>query len=238
MPAVSGMAAGPLARLLDDPRIVVAELDPRQVAPEVGLFPEEAAPLSRAVLSRRQQFTAGRLLARQAWSKLGQAPVPLLNDAQRVPLWPQGLVGTITHTVGWCAVAVARQSEVEGLGADVEPATPLQTELWERVCRPEERRLLEALDPDQGGLLAKGIFSAKESIYKALYPRVRVFLDFQGMSIELEATGAGGGRADAGATWLWRPTLQTSWGPFQPGHRFPTGRLWLDSELIVSAVVL
>jgi 4'-phosphopantetheinyl transferase EntD len=241
MPAVSGMAAGPLARLIDDPRIVVAELDPRQVEPDAGLFPEESAPLARAVLSRRQQFTAGRLLARQAWATLGQAHVPLLNDAQRVPMWPQGLVGTITHTVGWCAVAVARQSEVEGLGADVEPATPLQQELWERVCRPEERRFLEGLDPDERGLIAKGIFSAKESIYKALYPSVRVFLDFQGMSLELEPSPPGNGAtsgAEAGATWLWQPTLQSAWGPFLPGHRFPTGRLWLDRELIVSAVVL
>jgi 4'-phosphopantetheinyl transferase EntD len=256
MPAVPGMAAGPLARLLDDPRVVVAELDPRQVAPDVGLFPEEAAPLVRAVLSRRQQFTAGRLLARQAWAELGQGPVPLLNDAQRVPMWPPGLVGTITHTVGWCAVAVARQNEVEGLGADVEPATPLQPELWERICRPEERRFLEALDPAERGLLAKGVFSAKESIYKALYPSVRLFLDFQGMSVELERARPGAvaghdapdgdvaghgtvaGAPDAGATWRWQPVLQTAWGPFQPGHRFPTGRLWLDRELIVSAVVL
>jgi 4'-phosphopantetheinyl transferase EntD len=233
MPAVSGTATGPLARLIDDPRISIAEMDPRHVAPDTGLFPEEAAPLERAVLSRRQQFTAGRLLARQAWARLGQASVPLLNDAQRVPMWPRGLVGTITHTVGWCAVAVARQNEVEGLGADVEPATPLQRELWERVCRPEERRFLEALEPEQSGLLAKGVFSAKESIYKALYPHVRVFLDFQGMSLELEPSGAEGG-----ATWLWQPTLQTAWGPFKPGHRFPSGRLWLDRELIVSAVVL
>jgi 4'-phosphopantetheinyl transferase EntD len=231
-----GSAAGPLARLLDDPRIAVAELDPRQVVPDTGLFPAESAPLAHAVLSRRQQFTAGRLLARQAWARLGQAPMPLLNDAQRVPVWPNGLVGTITHTVGWCAVAVARQSEVEGLGADVESATPLERQLWERVCRPEERRFLEALDPDRQGLVAKGFFSAKESIYKAVYPSVRVFLDFQGMALTLEPATP---RAlDGGELWHWQPILQTAWGPYAPGHRFPTGRLSLDAELIASAVVL
>src|SRR4051812_21125431 len=102
MNAVSGVAAGPLARLLDDPRVAVAEVDPRQVVPDAGLFAEEAAPLANAVLTRRQQFTAGRQLARQAWARLGQAPVPLLNDVQRVPVWPKGVVGTITHTVQWC----------------------------------------------------------------------------------------------------------------------------------------
>ena len=232
---------GPLARVLDDPRVAVAELDPREVAPEVGLYPEEAALIVNAVLARRQQFTAGRCLARRAWQALGREPEPLLNDAQRVPRWPAGLVGTITHTHAWCGAAVAFANEVSGLGADVEAATPLEPGLWDRVCRPEEREFLHALPAERSGLLAKGVFSAKESIYKALYPSVRVFLDFQGMSLELEPSPPGNGAtsgAEAGATWRWQPTLQSAWGPFLPGHRFPTGRLWLDRELIVSAVVL
>src|SRR5262245_11502467 len=127
MPASPDVAsAGPLARLLDDPRVAVAEMDPREAPPGVGLYAEEEALVAKAVRSRRQQFTAGRLLARQAWQRLGQAPVSLLNDAQRVPIWPLGIVGTITHTHIWCAAAVARRGEVTGLGADVELSTPLE----------------------------------------------------------------------------------------------------------------
>src|SRR5688572_29041761 len=179
---------GPLARVLGDPRVAVAEQDPRDVVPEVGLYPEEAALIRQAVLSRRQQFTAGRQLARQAWQALGRDAAPLLNDARRVPIWPSGLVGTITHTQTWCGAAVAFASDVSGLGADVEASTPLELALWERVCRPEEQTFLNARPEALRGLLAKGIFSAKESIYKALYPAVRIFLDFQGMSIALEVS--------------------------------------------------
>ena len=227
----AALGAGPLARLIADPRVLVAELDPREVTPEAGLFPEEAAQIANAVLSRRQQFTAGRVLARRAWQPLGQAAVPLTSDEQRVPRWPSGIVGTITHTHGWCAAAVARSGDVRALGADVEAATPLELGLWSRVCRPEERSFLAAHPGETGGLLAKAIFSAKESIYKALYPTVRVFLDFQGMHIELEPA-PGEGR------WTWRATLQTAWGHHLPGARFEPGRLSIDRELILSAVVL
>ncbi len=173
-------------------------MDPRLISPEAELLPEEAPAVSNAVLSRRQQFAAGRRLARNAWQRLGYPPAALLPDAQRVPIWPSGLVGSITHTHVWCAAAVARSSDVSALGADVELATPLELGLWERVCRPEERTFLRAQPEAASGLLAKAIFSAKESIYKALYPNVRVFLDFQGMHIELER-----GSADEGGTWAW-----------------------------------
>lgn len=223
--------AGPVARVLDDPRVVVAEIDPRQVAPDVGLFAEEAIAIEKAVLTRRQQFTAGRKLARQAWQRLGVAPVALLSDAQRVPIWPRGIVGTITHTHVWCAAAVARQADIAGLGADVELASPLELALWERICRPEERAFLHALPEPLPGLLAKAVFSAKESIYKALYPSVRVFLDFQGMHIALEPGPSEG-------CWTWQATLQVAWGSLSRGQRFAPGKLVIDREVIASAVVL
>jgi 4'-phosphopantetheinyl transferase EntD len=227
--STSGSGLGPLGRVMRDPRVAVAETDPRLVSPEATLFVEELDAVKNAVLSRRQQFAAGRSLAREAWQRLGHAPSALSNDAQRVPLWPAGLVGSITHTHVWCAVAVARASEVSALGADVEVATPLELNLWDRVCRPEERAFLQAQAPGAAGLLGKAIFSAKESIYKALYPSVRVFLDFQGMRIELEPEG-GDGR------WTWHATLQVAWGSWAPGQRFAPGALQIGSDVIVSAI--
>jgi 4'-phosphopantetheinyl transferase EntD len=227
---------GPLARLLRAHPVCVAEMDPRRVGARAALspaalFPEEAQSIAKAVESRRQQFTAGRLLARQAWQRLGIAPQALLNDEQRVPCWPAGLVGSITHTHGWCAAAVARAEQVDALGTDVEAATPLDTELWQRICRPEELRVLETYAAPRAGLLAKAFFSAKESIYKALYPRVRIFLDFQAMHIEL-APGAGAGESE------WQAELQVAWGPFEPGQQFARGRLGIDREWIVTGIAL
>jgi 4'-phosphopantetheinyl transferase EntD len=208
-------------------------MDPRLVSPEAELLAEEQTCVENAVLSRRQQFAAGRRLAREAWQRLGQPPSALLNDSQRVPLWPPGIIGSITHTQIWCAAAVAKTRDVSALGTDVELATPLEQNLWDRVCRPEERAFLRGLEPDAAGLLGKAIFSAKESIYKALYPRVRVFLDFQGMRIELEPRIG----IEGSGSWTWHATLMVAWGPWAPGHAFAPGALEVGADVITSAVV-
>jgi 4'-phosphopantetheinyl transferase EntD len=231
LPMISALprSDGPLAKLLGSERIAIAELDPQLVTPGAGLYPEEAASVAQAVDSRRKQFTAGRVLARDAWQRLGVPAQPLLNDAQRVPRWPAGVVGTITHTHGWCAAAVARSDDFAALGADVEAATPLEQNLWERICRPAERRLLED-SPELGGVLGKAYFSAKESIYKALYPSVRVFLDFQSMQIALEPLAEG--------RYRWYGELQIDWGPFRRGQRFGPGVLGIDPSWILTAIAL
>ncbi len=222
--------SGPIRSLLDDARIEVAEMDPRLASPEACLLREELELVSRAVLSRRQQFAAGRWLARQSLAKFGLEARALLSNAQRVPLWPQGIIGTISHTQTWCAVAVARSDEVGALGIDVEPRSPLDVALWPRICRPEERASLDGLEPERAGLLAKALFSAKESIYKALYPSVRTFLDFHGMLIVLEEAAPG--------LYRWHAVLQSEWGPWLPGRRFGDGQLSIGAELIASAVAL
>ncbi len=226
--AAPSAARGPLARLLADDRIRVCETDPRTVPPGVGLFPREALAIAKAVQSRREQFTAGRILARRALVELGHAPVELPSGEDRAPQWPSGVVGTITHTHGWCAAAVARASDVMALGADVEAATPLDAGLWERICRPEEREFLRTLPPARAGLLAKAIFSAKESAYKALYPRIRTFLDFQGMCITFEQ--------GAESPSLWRAQLRADWGPLRGGHPLGPGKLSIGDDWIVTAL--
>jgi 4'-phosphopantetheinyl transferase EntD len=230
LPPLPPLPLGPLARLFADARLRIAETDPRGVEPGTGLFPEEAQNIAQAVDSRRRQFTAGRLLARRAWQELGVPPSALLNDEQRVPTWPAGIVGSITHTHGWCGAVVARASEFGALGADVEAASALDLDLWQRVCRPEEREFLGRQSQGLAGLLAKAVFSAKESIYKALYPTVRVFLDFQAMHIEIGPGALG--------SWDWQAELQVPWGAYAAGERFGPGRLGIDSEWIVSGIAL
>jgi 4'-phosphopantetheinyl transferase EntD len=227
-PASPRAALGPLAKLIASDQIRVAEADPRTVPAGVGLFPREAIAIAKAVQSRREQFTAGRILARRALAELGHPEVELPSAKDRVPEWPPGVVGTITHTHGWCAAAVARASDVAALGADVEAATPLDPGLWDRVCRPEERAFLQELPTDRAGLLAKAIFSAKESAYKALYPRVRTFLDFQGMSITIEDRGTDQA--------VWRAELQTDWGELQRGLGLGPGKLSLGPDWIVTVL--
>ena len=53
---------------------------------------------------------------------LGVRGDPVRRGADRAPQWPAGLVGSITHTVGYSAAVVARQGSLLSLGIDAESA--------------------------------------------------------------------------------------------------------------------
>ncbi|RQW77021.1 MAG: 4'-phosphopantetheinyl transferase superfamily protein, partial [Methylococcus sp.] len=138
---------------------------------------------------RLREFTAGRAQARAALGQLGlhSAEVAVLPD--RRPLWPTGFVGSISHA-GHLALAVAAPvTALQAIGIDLEPAVPLDEELVQRVCRPEE---LGQLATSPAPLkVAKLIFSAKESVYKCIAPLTGIFLEFEDVEILFEPGEAG-----------------------------------------------
>jgi 4'-phosphopantetheinyl transferase EntD len=148
----------------------------REDEPEVRLFPEEAAQLGGAVESRQREFATARSCARQALAQLGLPPAPILRGAKREPLWPAGIVGSITHCLGYRAAAVAFSTDILALGIDAEPDGPLPDGVAGHVLRAEERRWLEHAPPAIAW--DRVIFSAKESIYKAWFPLAARWLDF------------------------------------------------------------
>jgi 4'-phosphopantetheinyl transferase EntD len=144
------------------------------------LFPEELACLEKSVEKRRAEFGTARVIARRALSRLGVAPLPLVPKPDRSPSWPRGVVGSITHTQGYCAVAVAHDSAFISLGVDAEQDKVLKEELIEMICTPAERVQLGATD-------AVVYFAAKEAFYKCQYPLTQRYLGFQDVELELDA---------------------------------------------------
>ena len=142
----------------------------------LDLFPEEAAALSpRAVARRRQQFTLGRAAARAALAALHLPPSPILRGEKGEPMWPPGLVGSITHTEGIAIAVVGSTTHYAGLGVDLEPLDPgLSPRAAHLVCAPSE------LDWAAGDTIRLTmLFCAKEAIFKAVYPLTHVALDFR-----------------------------------------------------------
>ena len=142
------------------------------------LYPEEEASLGRVGEKRRRDFTVGRVTAREALARLGVKRYPLVIGEDRLPAWPPGIVGSLSHTDGFCGVAVARAGAIVSLGLDVEQATPLSAEITTHICTEAElawARLRECPSPCGWPKL---IFSAKESLYKCYYPVARRMLGF------------------------------------------------------------
>ncbi|GAA2880155.1 4'-phosphopantetheinyl transferase EntD [Aminobacter niigataensis] len=215
---------GLLAELFDG-HVATAQGDPRSLA--AVMYPIEQSYVSRATESRRREFAAGRSLARQAMASLGvpQAAIPAASD--RAPVWPAGIVGSISHCSGLCVAAVARESQdCSSIGIDVEPATPLDEDLLDTICDDDELRWLARQAEPGRGLLAKAIFSAKESVYKAQYPLSRQIIGFHAVSVALDM---------ASGSFLARFRVDAE--PFLSGYQ-ASGRIAITSEFIATSVAL
>jgi 4'-phosphopantetheinyl transferase EntD len=132
---------------------------------------------------RRREFAAGRAAARRALSTLGGPVASLLQGADGAPIWPRGIVGSISHCEGFCGAVVAREADAVSLGFDVETAEPLPGELQLMIFRPGEHSEIETWSRQTGVDFAKIGFSAKEAFYKCYYPLARRFLEFRDVVI-------------------------------------------------------
>lgn len=157
---------------------------------EAGLFPEEREHIAGAVAKRRAEFAAVRRCARRALRELGFPPVAILPGERREPLWPAGVVGSMTHCVGYCAAAVADAREITALGIDAEQHAPLPAGVLALISLESERERLAGLDARAAGVhWDRVLFSAKESVYKAWFPLTRSWLGFEQADVELHPDG-------------------------------------------------
>lgn len=174
-----------IERLLPD--AVVSE-EAWQDALEARLFPEEERLLGNSVEKRRREFATGRACARAALARLGSAPCPIVAGERGEPLWPPGVVGSITHCDGYRACAVAREEHVLALGIDAEPNLPLPEGLLHDIAGPEELPLLDRLSAAMPAVhWDRLLFSAKEAAYKAWFPLAGRWLGFHDADITIDA---------------------------------------------------
>ncbi|SHG61078.1 4'-phosphopantetheinyl transferase [Massilia sp. CF038] len=170
--------------------------------------------IATAVPKRQAEFFHGRLCAQAALRDAGVAQGQVGVGAQREPLWPQGIAGSITHHGAMAAAVVLPAARWAGVGMDVETVGSGQQSaaLQETIIMPRERLVLAAHDSAMGmDTLLTLAFSAKESFYKGIYGLVGRVLDFDVISlIGIEAsTGT-----------LWFEVMEALGGLYQPGYRF------------------
>ena len=167
----------------------VAVIERRLAGDPADLKPIESHYVSRAVAKRLQEFAAGRACARQALAAFGLPDVAVPAAPDRQPVWPDGFVGSITHTTGFCAAAVAARTSMRALGLDSEIVGAPTPDLWSTLCRPAELAWIDSLAAAQRPAAVTLVFSAKEAFYKCQYPLVAEWLDFHDVRIDAPAWG-------------------------------------------------
>lgn len=153
-------------------------------------FAEERQAVARAVSDRRSQFFGGRACARAALGSLGYPPAPLGVGPGREPLWPNGVVGSISHGGAWCGAVAARASEARGLGLDVEVLDPVVSQEVEHLVHTaEERRALPSSSAERHRATTVA-FGAKECVYKCLFPLTGWRLELHDVTVGVDLAGS------------------------------------------------
>lgn len=142
---------------------------------ELGIARPES--LARSIDKRLAEFLAGRILAQFAQRALGFAANDVAIGAERAPVWPLGMSGSISHARGRCACLLVPSTGLNP-GIDIEAIATGQAleSILRMAVTPQEAALLRS-SPDLP-LAATLCFSAKEALFKALYPTVRRHFGF------------------------------------------------------------
>jgi 4'-phosphopantetheinyl transferase EntD len=212
-------------------RAVIADLLPRGVStaeafrddPLEDPFPGEEHVIARAVEQRRREFITARRCAREALARLGVAPTAILPGVRRAPRWPDGVVGSITHCVGYRAAAVAPAALLASIGIDAEPHEPLPDGVYATVTVPAERtHLAELARRGPATHWDRLLFTAKESLFKAWFPLTGRELGFEEAALTFGPDG----------------TFTAEVLAPDPPRRGFTGRWRLSRGLVLTAVTV
>lgn len=135
-------------------------------------------PVWHAVPKRKAEFVAGRLCAEFSLLAEGAQSQFVGRSPDGSPMWPLAIVGAISHTDTTAYAAVARQSGGYSIGLDSEllKYASMIEEMADVFCTGGEK--LRWLSARSGPGTPLMIFSAKESLFKAVHPCVKRFVEF------------------------------------------------------------
>lgn len=146
------------------------------------LLPEEEQFVEQSAEKRRIDFSTGRYCARQALEQLINIKPPILQGKGREPLWPDGVVGSISHSGKLTGAVVALKKEVTAMGFDIETIGDIKPDMWNMIFHDTEQQLIQS-KLAEADVWATLLFSVKEAFYKLQYPLTGQFVDFLDIAI-------------------------------------------------------
>jgi 4'-phosphopantetheinyl transferase EntD len=183
---------------------------------------ENAVPTTHRAMDtatrRAHEFRAGRACAMAAIRGIRFGAVDLIGvDITGAPVWPSGIVGSISHSSGRAAAAVSADPDILALGIDIERARIFDPNLAALVCRVDD-------ETAAAGIFGPSVaFGAKESVFKAWSPLTGSWLDFDDIRVRLSRDGGF--------------DVLVSADGFGPGWHW-TGQWQIDNGIVRTAAVL
>lgn len=192
-------------------RIFRVDFDASTLEPHDLLWLPHHSRLSHASKKRQVEHLAGRIAAHEALRFHGVTDFVPGIGLHREPCWPPGFTGSITHSGNVALATVVADDHLlrVGLGIDYEEiiAPTVAWDIYDGIIESAERELLAA-SPLPFNYALTLVFSAKESLFKALFRHVGRYFDFSAASIcKIEQKHM-------------IMTLNQPLGPYQKGNKF------------------
>ena len=147
------------------------------------LFEEERGALPSRHEGRRQSYASARACAHIAFTELGLQKVPVRRSDSGAPVWPDGVRGSLTHSEALAASCLT--VSCRSVGIDIEHTGRMSAGVARRVLTDEE---LAGVDPDSPAGLDEAtlLFSAKEAVYKAIFPIAGLYIGYQEVTLNVD----------------------------------------------------
>lgn len=142
-------------------------------------FPES---LAKAVPKRRAEFLAGRIIVREAMRIMVLPMIDIPIGMNRAPCWPKGVAGSITHSGNQVFCLLSKNNNCIGIDYEEIISDENVADIQCSIVSEEEVSLFSEVSSDYNKVLTLA-FSAKESLFKALYFSVRKYFDFLDVTI-------------------------------------------------------
>lgn len=143
-----------------------------------GLSTDETEWTQSWAPHRQEEFATGRQCARRALALIGAEWGVSLPDGDGLPGWPEGFLGSISHSRGLAMAVAAPSMKYSLLGLDLEKTNRLSEAAMRRVLHP-----LEATFAADDQAKTSILFSLKEAFYKAQFPRWRTLGNFGDLAL-------------------------------------------------------
>jgi enterobactin synthetase component D len=140
--------------------------------------------IAQSVLKRQSEFLAGRIMAQKSLQQLDHKNVNIAIGKDRSPIWPIGIIGAISHSNDLVLCIMASTTDYAYVGCDIEPMIANDTRMnIDNIIINEDEKLLMKSTYLEESVSFTLVYSAKESLFKALYPDVKRYFDFSAAQI-------------------------------------------------------
>ncbi|WP_341820737.1 4'-phosphopantetheinyl transferase [Wolbachia endosymbiont (group A) of Myopa testacea] len=147
--------------------------------------------IEQSVFKRQNEFAVGRLCAISALETLlGKFEDTIGQDNFFRPIWPDEIVGSISHSDNYAVAVVTFKQDIFSLGVDIEEVDLCASKInsiQELVITELENRLIKFLNnsniPELKAYIIYLIFSAKESFFKCINPLCNLIFDFKDVEL-------------------------------------------------------